>query len=66
MTSKYYETTDLALAATLSLFFTLGHVVKESPKKSQFLFLRTPSLENVIEQYYRKELSVEPRAFFDA
>ncbi len=61
----FYQTTDLACATVLSLFFPLESVDKADPRRAHFIFKRSPKLEQLIEQYRKQELKVEPRAYFD-
>lgn len=60
-----YQTSDLACAAALSLFLPLHDVDKRDPRRAQFIFERTAELEQIVAEFQRRELSVEPRAYFD-
>ena len=60
-----YQTSDLACAAVLSLFLPLQDVDKRDPRRAHFLFERTAELESIVAEYQRRELQVEPRAYFD-
>ncbi|HLL60640.1 MAG TPA: DUF5659 domain-containing protein [Candidatus Nitrosocosmicus sp.] len=62
--NNYYSTSDLALAATISLFYPLESIDKTNPHKAEFLFKRDASLDQLIESYWRRELKVEPQTFF--
>ena len=64
-TNTKYQTSDLACAAALSLFFAIESVDKADPRRAYFLFERTPKLDTVLGKYQKQELRVEPRAYFD-
>ena len=55
----YYQTTDLALSAVISLSFPLDSIDKTTPTKAQFIFKRTEGLDELIEGYWKQELKVE-------
>jgi hypothetical protein len=60
-----YRCADLALATVLALHFPIEGIDKESPRKAQFLFLRTQELEEAVEGYWKGILQVEPQKFFN-
>ena len=59
----FYRTTDLALAAVLSLSYPLDAIDRLS-RKSQFIFKREEGLDQLIENYWRGQVQVEPKAYF--
>ncbi|PIP56727.1 hypothetical protein COX05_01520 [candidate division WWE3 bacterium CG22_combo_CG10-13_8_21_14_all_39_12] len=63
--TDYYATSDLSLAAAIALFFPLEAVDRINPSKSQFLFKRNEHLDQLIENFWRNELTVEPQAYFN-
>ena len=65
MTTTTYQTSDLACAAALSLFFPIESVDKADPRRAYFLFERSVKLDTVLAKYQKQELRVEPRAYFD-
>ena len=65
MTTTTYQTSDLACAAALSLFFTIESVDKADPRRAYFLFERSAKLDATLAKYQKQELRVEPRAYFD-
>jgi len=65
MKSIYYSTSDLAISATLSLFVPITQIDKTNPRKAQFIFDRTKDLDSLLDRYWKKELLVEPRIYFD-
>jgi hypothetical protein len=60
----YYSTSDLALATALSLWCPIEAIDRTDPHKATFLFKRAESLDRLIEAYWRRELKVEPQAYF--
>ncbi len=64
ITENYYSTSDLSLATSISLFYPLESIDKKNPYKAEFLFKRDDSLDKLIEAYWKRELKVEPQAFF--
>lgn len=63
-TGNSYSTRDLALAAALSIWFPIEEIDKTNPKRAEFLFERCSSLDQILETYWRRELKVEPQAYF--
>lgn len=62
---KVFETSDLALSTTISIWFPLQSVDKSEPRRVVFIFERTKDLDELVDKYWRKELLVEPRLYFD-
>lgn len=60
----FYQSSDLALVCTLSLFYTIEVVDRTNPRKAVFLFKRDEQLDELLETYWRRELKVEPQAYF--
>lgn len=64
--NKYYRSYDLGLCAALvSSGFGLIAIDKSNPKKVQFVFQRTEALEETIDEYWKDQLIVQARSFFD-
>lgn len=64
---EYYSTSDLALAAVISLSYPLEAIDKtQNPYKALFLFKRDDQLDQLIEAYWRGELKVNPQTYFNA
>ncbi len=61
---NYYKTSDLALAAALSVSQSIEQIDKNNPRKAYFIFTQSTALTQLINQYWRKELKVEPQLFF--
>lgn len=62
----YFSTTDLALAAAISLYFPLDLVDKSNPSKCKFLFVREDGLDQLVESFWRGDLLVKPLDYFNA
>lgn len=62
--NDYYSTSDLALAAVLSLWFPIEVIDRTNPHKATFLFKRDPSLDEIVESFWKRELKIEPVAYF--
>ena len=62
---NFYQTSDLALATMISLFYPIEAVDRTNPRKAQFLFCRDENLDDLIEKYWRGDLNVEPQQFFN-
>lgn len=60
---QFIRCSDMALIATLALYYPIESVDKTNPRKAQFLFCRNADLDQMVEQYWRGELSVEPQQF---
>ena len=60
----FYQSNDLALVCTISLWYPIEAIDKTNPTKAVFLFKRDESLDRLIEAYWRRELKVEPQAYF--
>jgi len=60
-----YKTSDLSLATTLSLYCPITDIEKQNPRKAEFIFERNQELDDLLDRYWKKELLVEPRTYFD-
>lgn len=63
---SYYQTSDLVLAAVLTLSLPLDSIDKTNPPKAQFIFKRTEGLDELIANYWKRELKVEPQMYFQS
>jgi len=61
----FYLTSDLSLAATLSLFFPLVEIDKSNGRKAVFLFRKSAELEELVESYFQNAIKVVPRAYYN-
>lgn len=64
-TEGYYISTDLALVAALSLHFPIEHIDKTNPRKARFSLKDSGALQALVQSYWRKELRIEPRSYYD-
>ena len=63
---NYYQTSDLSLATTLSLFAPIEEIDRSSnPRKAVFIFRKTSELEKLIDQYFRNEIKISPQTYFN-
>lgn len=62
---NFYNTSDLALATVISLFYPIKEVDKTNPRKALFLFCRDEKLDELVEEYWNGRLKVEPQQFFN-
>lgn len=60
-----FWTTDVALAAALTLKYLIEEIDDTIPNKVAFGFIETPDLEQYVRKFWNKELSVEPQAFYN-
>jgi hypothetical protein len=63
--NDFYRTSDLALATTISLFYPIEAIDKQNPRKAYFVFKREEGLDELIEKYWKGELRIEPKTFFN-
>lgn len=63
--NDFYRTADLALAAAISIFVPLEAIDKTDYRRAYFVFPYTEELEELVAAFWRKELKVEPQAYFD-
>jgi len=65
LTENYYQTSDLSLSTTISLFFPIEDIDRSNPRKAVFVFRKTPELEKLIDQYFRNEIKISPQVYFN-
>ena len=62
-----YQTQSLLVAATLLCFgIPLGSTTRELNGKSTFSFARTANLNELLESFWKRVLSVEPNVFWES
>ena len=60
-----FTTTDFNTITVLCYFdHKIEAINKENPKKVRFCFKKSKNLEIILSKFWKKELSVEPMAFF--
>ncbi len=65
LNENYYQTSDLSLTTTLSLFCPIENIDRSNPRKAVFIFRKTPELEKLIDQYFRNEIKISPQVYFN-
>ena len=62
-----FQTTDMSLASTISLFRPVEAIDRsEGSAKANFVFIHDSELDGLIDRFWRGELQVEPRRYFEA
>ena len=61
----WYRTSDMALAAVISLSHAIEEVDRQNPRKAQFIFRRSTNLDQIVDAYWKGLLQVEPQQFFN-
>lgn len=64
MTWEQYESSDFGLVTFLSLNFPIIEIKKTDPKRSYFVFDKTPELLEAMEKYWKGEARVDPNKYF--
>ena len=64
--NDFYRTADLALASAISLFYPIESIDRQNPKKAQFIFRQDKGLDELIDNYWKGQIKVEPQAYFNA
>lgn len=59
-----YSSSDLSLVTTISLWYPIEAIDRQNPSKALFLFKRDENLDKLLELYWKRELKVEPQAYF--
>lgn len=66
MTTNLYQCSDLGLTTVLSLYFSIVSINKQpNSRKVFFSFEQTKELSDLIQTYWRGELRIEPKTYFD-
>ena len=66
MTTNLYQCADLGLITVLSLYFPIVSIKRQpNSRKAFFSFKQSKELSDLIQSYWRGDLRVEPRAYFD-
>ena len=61
-----YTTSDLALAATLNLYYPVRSVKRTNSNKVEFIFKKNKKLDLIIERFWRGELKVDALSYFNS
>ena len=62
--NQNFGTSDLPLAAVLSLYFPIESVNRSNPHRIEFEFENNPRLQNILQEYLQSRLRVEPKQYF--
>lgn len=60
----HYQTTDLSLAAFLSLHTPLEYIDKNQNSRATFFFSNSKETLELVEAYWNRKAQVEPQNFF--
>lgn len=63
--NTYYATSDLALTAAISLFYTIEDIDHTDPRKIQFLFKKDSNLDQLVKDFWNGKLKLNPLAYFN-
>lgn len=66
MKKRYFQTSDFPLAVTLSIWFPIGRLDKTNQKRAVFYFAYTSELDQLVNEYNRSALRVNPAEFYQA
>lgn len=61
-----YSTSDLALAATLNLYYPVRSIKRTNSNKAEFIFKKNKKLDLIIERFWRSELKVDALSYFNS
>ena len=63
----FYKTSDFALAISLYCHgFALEAVDKQNLSRCEFIFDRSPDLDRFVDLFWKRNIAVEPQAFWSA
>ena len=61
-----FSTFDLALATVITLWHPVVDIDKsQNPHRALFIFKRSKKLDDTVNKYWKRELLVEPRLYFE-
>jgi hypothetical protein len=63
---RYYQTSDLALAAALYLDYQIYSLDHSDPRRITFIFCKGKDFDLYLEHYWQEKLRVEPQKYFHA
>lgn len=61
-----YKSVDLALCATLALYFPISEIKKIDTKRVEFAFVKNDELDAVLAAYLKGTISVNPLDYFNS
>lgn len=59
-----YSTTDMALAAAISIFYPIEIINKNNPKRVVFIFKKDKHFDLFIANYWKGKLKIDPQKYF--
>ncbi len=62
---NYYKTSDLALAASISLYSPVEKIDSTDSKRIIFIFKQSQELTQLVDMYWRGEMKVDPQQYFN-
>lgn len=66
MPSTDFSTTDMALAAYLSMKFPIAKLDRTDPRRVLFIFNTVDGLSQALDWYFAGKVTVDPKAYFSA
>jgi len=66
LSNNYYQTADLALAASINLFQPLQEVDRTNFRKALFIFPNNKQTDEIVDSYWKRQLQVEPLSYFNS
>ncbi len=60
-----FQTSDMALAAAISLYYPIESIDNDNPRHSEFLFVKDDKFDDLISSYWRNELKIAPQIYFN-
>jgi len=63
--NDYFKISDLAMAAAISLHVPIEAINRYNPQRVEFIFERNGQLEKLLRIYWRNEMRVEPKEYFN-
>lgn len=61
-----FQTSDLSLETTLSMFVPMADIDRTNPRKALFIFTSTPAIESLISSYWQGTIQVNPQGYYNA
>jgi len=63
---KYFQTTSLALAGAINIYYPVVEVDKTNPKESVFIFPDSEELQSIVKTFWDRTLSISPMEYFQS
>lgn len=62
--NSFYRSQDLNLVTVLSLYIPIEKIDRSNVAKVQFLFAESDQLRQLVNDYWKGELRIEPKLYF--